>query len=76
MEKVSSHPGLTAAAKADSQKKRVIAAVNCCATQNHTLTESRQLYEVIVGNPLYWISSLAPGAQAAGDDKYFESELL
>ena len=40
------------------------------------LAESWQLDQVVVGNSLHRVSGLAPGAQAAGDDEDFESELL
>ena len=40
------------------------------------LAEGRKLEQVVVGNSFHGMSRLAPGAQAAGDDEYFESELL
>jgi hypothetical protein len=38
--------------------------------------ERWQLDQIVVGDALYCVSSLAPGPQAAGDDVDFESEFL
>jgi hypothetical protein len=38
--------------------------------------EGGELDQVVVGDALEGLSGLAPGSKAAGDDEYFESELL
>jgi hypothetical protein len=40
------------------------------------LIESRQLDQVILGDAFYGVAGFAPGAQAAGDDEHFESQIL
>ena len=46
------------------------------ARPNIWLVEGGQLDQVVVRNPLDWISSFAPCAQAAGYDVHLESQIL